>query len=218
MRCIKKFVPQKIRNIYHLFQAVLACLIYGFPSRKIKVIGITGTNGKTTTCQMIAKILEEAGKKVAVISTINFKLGEKEWVNKTKFTTMSSFAVQKFILDAVKARCEYLVLETSSHSLDQYRVWGIDYDAAVITNVTREHLDYHKTMDEYRAAKLRLFKKARVIAVNLDMENAKDFLQFNNEKKFTYSLKNKEANVLAEDIDLGINYSKFKIQNSKFIF
>lgn len=206
---MKKMIPQSIENIYHLAQAVLANFLYGFPSKSIRVIGVTGTNGKTTTVQMIAKILEEAGKKVAMISTINFKLGEKEWVNKTKFTTLSSFSVQKFIRDAVKARSEYLILETSSHSLDQYRVWGIGYDAAVITNVTREHLDYHKTMDEYRAAKLRLFKKARAIAVNLDMENAKDFLHLNNEKKLTYSLKNKEANVLAEDIDLGINYSKF---------
>ncbi len=216
MRCVKKFVPQKIKNVYHLAQAVLANFLFGFPAKSLRVIGVTGTNGKTTTVQMIAKILEEAGKKVAVISTINFKLGKKEWVNKTKFTTLSSFAVQKFILDAVKARCEYLILETSSHSLDQYRVWGINYDMAIITNVTREHLDYHKTMDKYRAAKLKLFEEARVVAVNLDMKNAEDFLRFNNKKKLTYSLKNNQANIFAEDIQLGINKSSFTIKGQPF--
>lgn len=214
---IKKLVPQSIKNIYHLAQAVLANFLFGSPAKSIKIIGVTGTNGKTTTVQMIAKILEEAGKKVAVISTINFKLGEKEWVNKTKFTTLSSFSVQKFILDAVKARCEYLVLETSSHSLDQYRVWGVDCKTAVITNVTREHLDYHKTMDEYRAAKMLLFKKAKTAIVNLDMENAKDFLQFNNEKKLTYSLKNNQADIFAENIQLGINKSSFAIKGRPFV-
>ena len=163
MRYIKKLIPQKIKNIYHLGQAVLANIWYGFPARKsfahsvaggpakkLKVIGVTGTNGKTTICQMIAKILEEAGFKTAMISTINFKLGEKEWVNKTKFTTLSSFEVQKFIKQAVQTGCEYMILEVSSHALDQNRVWGINFDTAVITNVTREHLDYHETMKKYR--------------------------------------------------------------------
>ena len=134
---LKQLIPQNIKNLYHLTLAILANIWYGFPSRKIKIIGVTGTNGKTTTVQMIAKILEEAGKKTAIASTINFKLDGDEWVNKTKFTTLSSFQVQKFIRQAVKADCEYLVLETSSHSLDQYRVWGVKYDTAVITNVTR---------------------------------------------------------------------------------
>ncbi|HLN18597.1 MAG TPA: Mur ligase family protein, partial [Patescibacteria group bacterium] len=106
MNKIKSLVPQKIRNYYHLIQAILANVIYGFPSKKIIVIGVTGTNGKTTTCQMIAKILEEADKKAALISTINFKIGQKEWVNKTKFTTMSSFFLQKFIKKAVRDGCK----------------------------------------------------------------------------------------------------------------
>src|SRR3989339_145256 len=158
---MKKLIPQSIKNIYHLFQAILANFMYGWLSKNIKIIGVTGTNGKTTTVQMITKILEESGARVAMASTINFKLGEKEWVNATKFTTLSSFQVQKFIAEAVKANCEYLVLETSSHSLDQFRTWGIRYDTAVITNVTREHLDYHKTIEGYRQAKLKLFKNVK---------------------------------------------------------
>ena len=213
---MKKLIPQSIKNIYHLFQAILANLWYGFPSRKIKVIGVTGTNGKTTTVQMIAKILEEAGKKVAVASTINFKMNGSEEINKTKFTTLSSFAVQKFISKAVKSGCEYLVLETSSHSLDQYRVWGVKYDTAVITNVTREHLDYHKTMAEYRKTKLKLFKKAKTVVVNLDMENPEEFLDVPAKNKITYSLKDAKAEFLAEDINLRNDGLDYRIKNVTF--
>jgi UDP-N-acetylmuramoyl-L-alanyl-D-glutamate--2,6-diaminopimelate ligase len=239
MHKLKSLFPQFLKNWYHLSQAVLANLIYGFPSRKIKVIGVTGTNGKTTTVQMISHILEESGKKVAMASTINFKLGEKEWVNATKYTTLSPFAVQKFILQAVEARCDYLVLETSSHSLDQSRVWGVDYQTVVITNITREHLDYHKTMEKYRAAKMKLFQKAKVAVVNLDMERPEDFLEYCASKIYGYSAKFRISNlepclpagrfpiksecpnsefekVFAEEITLGIIESKFKIQNSKF--
>ncbi len=216
-KLLKNLFPQVIKNLYHLGQAALANFFYGFPSKSIKVIGVTGTNGKTTTVQMITKILEEAGHKVAMASTINFKIGEKQWVNATKFTTLSPFAVQKFILDAVRAGCEYLVLETSSHSLDQYRVWGVDYQTAVITNVTREHLDYHHTMEKYRQAKSKLFKKAKIAVVNLDMEKPEDFLRFENEKKSTYSFKNNQADVFAADMEMGIEKSTFLARGQHFV-
>lgn len=227
---LKKIFPQKIKNIYHLCQAVLANFIYGFPSRKIKVIGVTGTNGKTTTCQMIARILEEAGFKVAMNSTINFKIGEKEWVNKTKFTTLSPFKVQKFIRNSVKAKCDYLVLETSSHSLDQNRVWGVDYEIVVVTNVTREHLDYHKTMEKYRKAKSKLFENANTAVVNLDMEEPEEFSKFNNNKKIGYLYHPERSKtesedlikflsklgmtdvIKAENIELGTNHSNYKLK------
>lgn len=223
---MKKLIPQKIKNIYHLLQAVLANIRFGFPSRKLKVIGVTGTDGKTTTTQMITKILEEAGKKVALASTINFKIGQKEWTNLSHFTTLSAFAVQKFIKQAVEKDCEYLVLETSSHSLDQYRVWGIDYKTAVITNITREHLDYHKTMESYRQAKRKLFNNAEVAVVNLDMENPEKFLECNAKKILGYSLKKnqnefqnldtKPETIVAENIDLEIDKSMFAVGNQKF--
>ncbi|NTW26745.1 MAG: UDP-N-acetylmuramoyl-L-alanyl-D-glutamate--2,6-diaminopimelate ligase [Candidatus Moranbacteria bacterium] len=191
MHRIKKIVPQSIKNLYHLAQALTANVIYGFPSRKIKVIGITGTDGKTTTAQMIAGILQEAGKKVALASTINFVINGVEEKNLSHYTTESAFKLQKFIRQAVGAGCEYLVLETSSHALDQHRVWGVEYKAAVVTNVTREHLDYHETMEKYRAAKKRLFevveKNKGTVIVNLDMEKPKEFLNFKVNKKFAYT-------------------------------
>ncbi len=118
MQSIKKHLPIFLKQF-------LANLFFGFPSRKVYVIGVTGTNGKTTTTQMIAKIIEESGKKVAVSSTINFKIAEKSWVNKTKFTTPSAWRTQKFINQAVKGGCEFVVLEISSHSLDQNRIGGL---------------------------------------------------------------------------------------------
>lgn len=224
MHALKKIIPQSVKNLYHLVQAVLANLWYGFPSRKIKVIGVTGTNGKTTTCQMIAKILEESGKRVAMISTINFKIGEKEWVNDTKYTTFSSFKLQKFINEAARNNCEYIVIETSSHSLDQHRVWGVQYQVAVITNVTREHLDYHKTMDRYRRAKTKLFKKAQIAVVNLDMERPEEFLNLGAKRKYSYTtrlvgkdVRDGDSEIIkAEDINITNKGSTFKIQEIDF--
>lgn len=243
MHRIKQLFPQSLKNLYHLVQAVLANIAYGFPSRNIKVIGVTGTDGKTTTVQMITKILEEAGnpvksgdhgaRKVAMASTINFRINGEEKKNLSHYTTESAFAVQKFISQAMKADCEYLVLETSSHSLDQYRVWGVQYDTAVITNVTREHLDYHKTIEAYRKAKKILFrmvaKNKGTIVVNLDMESPAEFLDLDVKKKFGYSAKmsassadgqngNSECKIIgAENIELGIHSSRFEVNCTNFV-
>ncbi len=111
---------QKLKNIYHLFQAILANIIYGFPSRKLRVIGITGTDGKTTTTHLIAHILKSAGKKVSFISSVV--------ASGFHVTTPSSFALQKLLKQAVNNHDEYFVLETTSHALDQNRVWGIKYE------------------------------------------------------------------------------------------
>ncbi|MDH4330412.1 MAG: UDP-N-acetylmuramoyl-L-alanyl-D-glutamate--2,6-diaminopimelate ligase [Candidatus Moranbacteria bacterium] len=226
MNYIKKLFPQWTKNLYHLLKAVVANLYFGFPSRRIKVIGVTGTDGKTTTVQMIAKILEEAGEKIAVASTINFKVGDDEWVNETKFTTLSAWGVQAFLNRAVKENCSVVVLETSSHSLDQFRVWGVDYDTAVVTNVTREHLDYHKTMEKYRRAKRKLFEKSKTLIVNLDMENPSEFLNLPAKKRYAYSTDENKLEVhvinencefvLAKDVFLEMGGSEFVINEHNF--
>jgi UDP-N-acetylmuramoyl-L-alanyl-D-glutamate--2,6-diaminopimelate ligase len=219
---VKKIISQKIKNIYHFFQALLANICFDFPGKKIKVIGVTGTNGKTTTVQMIGRILEESGAKIAVASTINFKINEKEWINKTKFTTLNSWKTLAFLNKAIKAGCKYLVLEVGSHALDQFRVWGIKFDIAVITNVTREHLDYHRTMKKYRQAKLKLFKKARVAIVNLDMKDPQEFLQFKNEKKYGYTTQVQNSNekfkiIQAKNIRLKLNNTKYYIRDTRYL-
>jgi UDP-N-acetylmuramyl-tripeptide synthetase len=208
---------------------------YGFPSRKIKIIGVTGTDGKTTTVQMITKIFQEAGKKVAMASTINFVIDGVEEKNLSHFTTESAFALQKFISKATSAGCEYLVLETSSHSLDQHRVWGIEFQTAVITNITREHLDYHGNMEKYRQAKKILFEniegqssvmghQSSKIVVNADMDNPEEYLNFAVDKKYAYSVLDDELlmtddklqYVQAENIKLEISGSSFDINGTSF--
>ncbi len=173
---MKRYI-QQIKNFYHLFQAVLANILYGFPSRKIKVIGITGTDGKTTTTHLIHHILESSGYKVSLISSVYAKIAGK--ISDTGFhvTTPDSFFIQKAIRQAVDHGDEYFVLETTSHSLDQNRVWGINYEIGVLTNVTHEHLDYHQSYQEYLNTKLKLLKKAKVVIVNEDDESYKYIAQ-----------------------------------------
>lgn len=194
---------------------------------------------------MVARILEEAGYKIAVSSTINFKIGDQEWTNETKYTSLSGMKVQAFISRAVKADCEYLVLETSSHALHQHRVWGVDYDVAVITNVTREHLDYHKTMEEYRKAKKKLFEMVedsvsqktlkgnkveikKKIVVNLDMEMPREYLDHDVDERFVCTVQNYQAQerlkkykfpvevIEAHNVDLGIGHSEFDLDGQHF--
>ena len=219
---MRVMLMRKLKNVYHILNAILASIWYGFPSRKIFVIGVTGTNGKTTTAHLIANLLENSGAKIALASTISFWLGEEKKVNDTKFTTLSAWKLQEFLAKAVDQGCEYAVMETSSHALDQRRVWKVQYDLGVITNVTREHLDYHVVMADYRRAKRRLFEilaqrqeKQKLIAggrkresglavVNLDMENPKEFILGANKKKiFAYTTRSKKSvESLAQEFNL----------------
>ncbi|HLC95106.1 MAG TPA: UDP-N-acetylmuramoyl-L-alanyl-D-glutamate--2,6-diaminopimelate ligase, partial [Patescibacteria group bacterium] len=213
---ITQLVPQWIKNIYHLMMAMGACVRFGFPARTLIVIGVTGTNGKTTTVQCIARILECAGHKAALASTINFQIGEKKWVNDSKFTTLSSWQLQKFLQEAVVAGCKYVVLETSSHALDQNRVWGIPYAIAVLTNVTREHLDYHKTMTRYRKAKQKLFIRAKQAVINMDIPDSEYFSSVLPKTTLLYSTKNQNAHLFSEKIELDFTGTEFVVEGTHF--
>jgi len=158
---LRKILPESFILWTHKIRGQLAARYYGYPAKKMVVIGVTGTNGKTTTVNLIAKILEEAGFKVGLASTINFKIGNKEWINKTKMTTLSPFVLQKMLSKMVKAGCEYAIIETTSHALTQYRVWGISYDVAVLTNITPEHIEYHGSFEKYQKTKARLFESLK---------------------------------------------------------
>jgi UDP-N-acetylmuramoyl-L-alanyl-D-glutamate--2,6-diaminopimelate ligase len=164
---------QQIKNIYHLGMAVAANIFYGFPSRKLRIIGVTGTDGKTTTTSLIYHILHTAGFNVSMISSVGAIISGKNYDIGFHVTTPSSFAVQRFIKKAVDSGSKFLVLETTSHALDQYRVFGIKYEVGVLTNVTHEHLDYHKTYENYVKTKARLFKISRVAIANKDDESYK---------------------------------------------
>ncbi len=147
-----------IRLFWHRLKGVLAATIYGFPGKKMVVIGVTGTNGKTTTAHMIEHMLRSAGKKVAMISTNEFVINGHRRPNESKKTTLSPFKTQKFLKKCVAEGAEYAVIEASSHALHQSRLWGIPFAISVITNITHEHLDYHGSLEKYAEAKKILFK------------------------------------------------------------
>lgn len=161
---IKKLIPASlfstIEPVGHLGEAVLINAINGFPSRGLKVIGVTGTNGKTSTCYLIHRMLHEAGYKVGLMTTVGYGVGDNIQPQIAHMTTVSVPLLLKRIKDMKAQGIEWLVLETTSHALAQHRVWGVPYSIAVMTNVTHEHLDYHKTFERYRDAKRRLFKLA----------------------------------------------------------
>lgn len=168
---LKKLIPQNLRNYKHFLTSVYYNLAYGRPSAKLKVIGVTGTDGKTTTSNMIYEILNQAGKKAGLISTINAKFAGKEYPTGFHVTTPSPKLLQQFLKEMVDNEIEYVVLETTSHALDQHRVGGIKYDVAVYTNITHEHLDYHKTYDNYlqtKAKLMSLLKPDGVAVINRD--------------------------------------------------
>lgn len=200
---VKNTIKQKFPTLVdfsHKLRGILAYYLFGMPSKRLRVIGVTGTNGKTTTCHLIAKILEESGAEVGMATTTTFKIGAKEWTNTTNMTTMSPFALQKLLSQMVKAGCLYAVIETSSHAISQYRNWGIRYFAVALTNVTHEHLDYHKTFNEYIDTKTKLFRlHPRVAVANADDPNSQKFLHYPASRSLTYGQTNR-AEVLARKI------------------
>ncbi len=149
-----------VRIAWHRLRGVAAAVVFGFPGKRLVAIGVTGTNGKTTTTHMIEHILRSAGKKVAMVSTVQLSLNGEVTPNETKKTTLSPFATQRFLRRCVQDKVEYVVLEASSHALHQSRLWGIPFAIAVLSNITHEHLDYHGDLKEYAKAKQTLFQNA----------------------------------------------------------
>src|SRR4030042_1290345 len=173
---IKKFIPPFLLDFYHFSLAFLGALIYQFPSKDLKIIGVTGTNGKTTTVEMISKILEEADYKVALINSIRFKIRDEEEPNMLKMTMPGRLKIQRFLRKTVNSGCQYAVLEVSSEGIKQHRHQFIDFDLAVFTNLAPEHIEAHGGFENYKKAKGELFKAAKNIhIINIDDENADYF-------------------------------------------
>lgn len=224
---LKKLIPSFIFSWYHFLLVFLGALIYGFPSKKLVVIGVTGTNGKSTVVHLITEILEQAltqGRgKVASLSSIKFKIGKKEWPNMLKMTMPGRFKLQKFLKDATKAGCKYAILEVTSEGIKQRRHRLIDFNGAVFANLTREHLEAHKGFENYKKAKGKLFKalkkskkKDKFVVVNIDDKYGEHFAKLAGPvKKYTYGIKNKRAKIQPDKIDLQISLpGEFNIYNS----
>ena len=170
---------QQTKNIYHLGMAILANLRYNFPSKKLTVIGVTGTDGKTTTVALVYHILKEAQLNSSMISTVGAIINNKQYDVGFHVTTPSPFALQGFLNKALTKKSEklYMVLEITSHSLDQHRTYGVNYDIGILTNVTHEHLDYHKTYEKYAKAKIKLLKKSKIAIVNIDHKESYEIVK-----------------------------------------
>ena len=221
---IKKIMPGFISDLYYYLLVLVGAFIYGFPSREMIVVGVTGTNGKSTVVEMIARILEEAGYKTASLSSIKFKIGEKEWLNMLKMTMPGRFAIQKFLSQAVKAGCKYAVLEITSEGIKQFRHKFIKFDGAVFTNLSPEHIESHRGYDNYRKAKEKLFEVAKGIhIINVDDKNAEHFLKYRAENKYGYGIKSYESKikevkiVKAEDVKTTESGVSFIVHGSLFI-
>jgi len=212
-RIIGKIFPDTnpVRLLYHRLVAILAAVYYRFPADKMTVVGITGTKGKTTTTNLIANILKVAGYQAGMASTVNFQIGHNRWINDSKQTTPKPFRLQKLLRRMVNAGCKYAVLEVSSHAITQSRIWGINFDVAVVTNAANDHLEYHGGFNSYLATKGRLFEKVstgrrkfgvpKILVVNSDDEHFSFFNQYVADRKISYGIKG--GTIYANDIKKG---------------
>jgi len=183
--------------------SLLASVWYGNPAKSLKVIGVTGTKGKTTVAHLIYWLLKKAGKKVGLISTIYAEISGKKYSTGLHVTNPEPLVLHKFLSLMVKRECEYAILEVTSHGLDQERVAGINFYAGILTNISHEHLDYHKTIKNYINTKAKLFEKVKVAILNKD-DKFFDFFKgkiFQGAKIITYAIRNK-ADYKASDIQL----------------
>lgn len=210
---MKTFLMDKIPNYnklvipYHVLRADLAAHQYGFPGKRMRVIGVTGTNGKTSTCFLIWKMLNAAGHKTGLMTTVAWGVDKLE-KQIEHMTTVDAKTLNFRMKKIADAGAEFLVLEVTSHALAQHRTFGVPIEIAVMTNVTHEHLDYHKTFENYRDAKRRLFKMAKYGVVNEDDKSwayfAKDVKEY-----ITYGI---NSGILrAKDVKLGAQGVEYSV-------
>ena len=194
-------VPYVQTDDSRLGLALAARNFYGDPSREMKVIGITGTNGKTTSTYLLKHVLEQTlGAKVGLIGTIQNMIGDE--ILHTERTTPESFELQKLFADMRDAGCTHVIMEVSSHALVLHRADQIRFSAAVFTNLTEDHLDFHKTMDAYCDAKAMLFRRCETGAVNVDDAYAKRIMEQADCRLLTYSAQGNPASLMAEHVEL----------------
>ncbi len=206
---IKKLLPLTFLSWYHFLLAFFGALIYRFPSRELKVIGVTGTGGKSTVVEFCQQVLKEAGYKTASISSISFRIRDKERPNTLKMTMPGRLKLQRFLRQAVKAGCQYAVLEVTSEGILQHRQKFINFEAAIFTNLSPEHIERHGSFEKYREAKGKLFKQTKKIHItNGEDENAEYFLKFLAKKKIGFP---KAKNI--QESPTGVS---FEVQNTKF--
>lgn len=238
---LKNLLPPAALDVYHRGMARAAAAWYGNPSERLFVIGVTGTNGKSSTVQFIGRTLENAGYRIGWTSTAGFKVGGREWANDKKMTMLGRFQTQKLLRQMLDTGCTHAIVETSSQGVTQHRHVGINYDVAVWTNLTPEHIEAHGGFENYKKAKGAFFahvmagKKKRdadgsarvkMSVVNVDADHAPYFLSFPADRRYGYGVQGKSlpANVLgapfapvtAEGLDVRADGSSFTVEGHAF--
>ena len=221
---LKKIIPPRIMALYYASWSVFGSLLYRNPSAHIKVIGVTGTNGKTSVAHITADLFQQAGVPAASISTVRFKIQDKEWTNQFRLTMPGRLHVQKFFRQAVDAGCKVVVIEVTSEGIVQKRHAGITFDTVVFTNLTPEHIERHGSFEAYRSAKVQLFSVPhRVAIVNADDEHSRHFVDATNSRTILYSKTadikpSKQANELLQALHITSNSKgiSFDIQGIRF--
>lgn len=202
-----KYIKRYFRSLYWLIR-------FGYPSRNLKLIGITGTDGKTTVANLLYHILEKSGRKVSIISTIYGKIGKEVFDTGFHVTTPGPESMQKYFTQAVKDGSEYFIVEATSHGLDQYRLLGCTFEVGVLTNITHEHIDYHITFENYITAKAKLFHRSKVAVLNLDDLSFNKIKKYVKGKIITYGFY-KEADINLKNLlfktSLPGEYNKYNI-------
>ena len=216
---IKKLIPKSVFNFfapyYHAGLAHLGSILYGNPSRSLKVIEVTGTKGKSTTVYLISKIFDGAGMPTAAIGSLGFKIKDKEWPNHLKMTMPGRFKLQKFFYEAKKAGCKYVILEVTSEGIKQKRHLGINFDCAVFTNLHKEHLESHGSFENYYRAKQELFARTSNIHVlNADDKNIELFSKFSSKRTIFYGIES--GDMKAQNLDLKPDSASFDVYGTRF--
>ena len=196
---------------YHYAQSLTASIKYGFPGKKLRIIGVTGTNGKTTTSFMIWQMLNHAGLRAGLMTTVAWGVNKLQ-PELNHMTTVDAFTLNSRIAEIKKQGAEFLVLEVTSHALAQFRILGIPIEIAVFTNLTHDHLDYHKTVANYRVAKGKLFKKAKFSILNAD-DSATTYYKKLTSNYTTYGIK--KGDHLATDIKLNVSGVEYSVDGLK---
>ncbi|TSC83881.1 MAG: Uncharacterized protein G01um101413_684 [Parcubacteria group bacterium Gr01-1014_13] len=205
------------KKIIHFLLAYTAYWWYGRPARKLIVIGVTGTKGKSTTCRLIASVLEAGGSKVGMLTTVEFQIAEKRWLNDKKMTMLGRGKIQSMLKQMVKAGCKYAVVETSSEGILQYRHIGLNYHTTVFTNLGTEHSERHGGFENLKKAKGKIFTKAKVIIANTDDEYANYYLNFPAPEKHAFGLNSQnQPEILGENIISDQSGTDFSVGAQKF--
>ncbi len=188
----------------------LACAaFFSHPEKKLKIIGVTGTNGKTTSCFILKSVLDGMGHKTGLLGTVKNIVGDKEYP--ASLTTPDCYELYTLFDEMVKCGCEYCVMEVSSQALDQHRVDGIHFDAAIFTNLTQDHLDYHGSFENYKAAKRMLFENSSLAVINIDDESAEYMTEGTACRKVTFSVKSDNSDYSAKNIRISSSGVKYEL-------